>query len=48
MKFYSYEFLLHRNVGMNRVQLAIAAVLFIVLLVTGNPLLLLIVMGPCK
>lgn len=35
MKFYSYEFLLHRNVGMNRVQLVIAAVLFLVLLFNG-------------
>lgn len=35
MKFYSYEFLLRRNVGMNRVQLVIAAVLFLVLLFNG-------------
>jgi len=35
MKFYSYEFLLRRNVGMNRVQLIIAAVLFLILLVNG-------------
>ena len=35
MKFYSYEFLLRRNVGMNRVQLFIAAVLFLILLVNG-------------
>ena len=35
MKFYSYEFLLRRNVGMNRVQLAVAAILFLILLVNG-------------
>lgn len=35
MKFYSYEFLLRRNVGMNRVQLVIAAVLFLVLFFNG-------------
>lgn len=35
MKFYSYEFLLRRNIGMNRVQLVIAAVLFLVLLFNG-------------
>lgn len=35
MKFYSYEFLLRRNIGMNRVQLFIAAVLFLVLLFNG-------------
>ncbi len=35
MKFYSYEFLLRRNIGMNRVQLVIAAVLFLVLFFNG-------------
>ena len=35
MKFYSYEFLLRRNIGMNRVQLVIASVLFLVLLFNG-------------
>ena len=35
MKFYSYEFLLRRNIGMNRVQLIIAAILFLVLLFNG-------------
>ncbi len=36
MKFYSYEFLLRRNVGMNRVQLIIAAVLVRIFLVKGG------------